>query len=434
MSEKHEVPLPTVALAGFDAGLSEEEQGAQAGLHRFAREVMRPLGRELDKMPAEQAYLAGSPFWQFHAEALKLGLGGDAMAGLPPDAAARMEGLVVSELAWGDAGLAVSLGAGGLAATMAQASGEQELIDLCAGKLGCWCATQPDRGSDGLILYAEERFPGSMANKGNLHATFTADEVIFNGQTSAWVSNGPVAQVALVDTVADYGSGFHDAQGNTYGCNVIVPLDIKGVSRGKPLEKLGKRPLPQGEIYFDNVRVPRRFAIATRDDYEIKHAMAWAHAGTAMSHIAAGLARAAFEMALTYVHERKQGGTLLANLQLTQYRLGGIGAKVGGDRGVQLGGLDRQEQAVLVGAGHAGSVHQQDHVGRRCRAFGLQAGHDAGVVGVHAVDLDARGLGEVLVHRLVRLVVAGGVDVQDLVLGQGVQGRGGSQDNREQGE
>jgi acyl-CoA dehydrogenase len=297
-------------------------------MHRFAREVMRPIGREVDRMPADQAYLPGSPFWQFHGEMMKLGMGPDAMMGMPPALAARMEGIVVEELAWGDAGLAVSAGAGGMPMLMSMASGQQELIDLCAGKLGCWCATQPDRGSDGLTLYPEERFPGSQGNKGNLQATFTADEVIFNGQTSAWVSNGPVAQVALMDIVADYGQGFFDEHGSTYGCNVIVPLDIKGVSRGKPLEKIGKRALPQGEVFFDNVRVPRRFAIATRDDYELKHAHAWANAGTAMSHIATGLARAAFEAALAYVHERRQGGTLLANLQLTQYRLGGIGTKV----------------------------------------------------------------------------------------------------------
>ncbi|MCK6401345.1 MAG: acyl-CoA/acyl-ACP dehydrogenase [Sphaerotilus natans subsp. sulfidivorans] len=328
MSSHITVPLPSVAPTGFDAGLNEVETATQQGLHRFAREVMRPLGREIDRLTADKAYAPGSPFWQFHAEAMKAGLSGDATAGLPPDQAARLEGIVINELGWGDAGLAVSLGAGGLPALMAQASGNQELIDLTLGKLGCWCATQPDRGSDGLTLYAQERFPGSKANKGNLQATFTKDEVIFNGQSSAWVSNGPVAQVALMDIVADYGEGFHDAQGNTFGCNVIVPLDIKGVSRGKPLEKLGKRPLPQGEIFFDNVRVPRRFAIATRDDYELKHAHAWAHAGTAMSHIASGLARAAFEMALAYVHERRQGGALLADLQLTQYRLGGIGTQV----------------------------------------------------------------------------------------------------------
>jgi acyl-CoA dehydrogenase len=329
MQSRHEVALPTVGLSGFDAGWSEEELGAQEAIHRFAKEVMRPLGREIDKMPADQAYLPGSPFWQFLVEAQKAGLDDNsAMEGMTAAQRARMEGIVIQELAWGDAGLAVVAGVGALPMQMAMATGNQELIDLCAGRLGCWCATQPDRGSDGLMLYENERFPGSRANKGNLQATFKGDEIIINGQSSAWVSNGPVAQVALMDIVADYGDGFYDEHGNTYGCNIIVPLDLKGVSRGKPLEKIGKRAQPQGEIYFDNVKVPARFALATQDDYEDKHAMAWAHAGTAMNHLAAGVARSAFELALAYVHERKQGGTLLANLQLTQYRLGMIGAKV----------------------------------------------------------------------------------------------------------
>ncbi|MES2260926.1 MAG: acyl-CoA dehydrogenase family protein [Pseudomonadota bacterium] len=47
-----------------------------------------------------------------------------------------------------------------------------------------------------------------------------------------------------------------------------------------------------------------------------------------MSHIATGLARAAFELALGYVHERRQGGAMLSAHQLTQYRLGVIGSKL----------------------------------------------------------------------------------------------------------
>ena len=219
MAMHQEVPLPAVGLSGFDCGLSEEELSVQEAMHRFAREVMRPLGREVDRLPASQAYQPGSPFWQYHAEAQKLGFGPEATSGLPPEQAARMEGVVVEELAWGDAGLAVSTGAGAMPMVMARASGEKELIDLCEGKLGCWCATQPDRGSDGLILYPEERHPGSRGNKGNLQAKFTSDEIVFNGQTSAWVSNGVVAQVALMDIVADYGDGFYDEQGTTYGCN-----------------------------------------------------------------------------------------------------------------------------------------------------------------------------------------------------------------------
>lgn len=328
MTSNHHVPMPDVSRSGFEAGLSEEERSIQDGVHRFAKEVMRPLGRELDRMPAEEAFAPGSPFWDFHKQASQMGFGPDATQGMPPAATARIEAIVLEELSWGDAGLAVSIGAGGMPILMASASGKKELIDMCQERLGCWCATQPDRGSDGLVLYGQERHPGSKGNKGNLQARFVGDEIIINGQTSAWVSNGAVAQVGLLDIAADYGDGYYDAEGNTYGTNIIVPLDLPGITHGKPLEKLGKRALPQGEVYFDNVKVPKRWAIANGDDYEIKHAMAWAHAGTAMSHLASGLARAAFEHALAYVHERRQGGALLAEHQLTLYRLGSMGTKV----------------------------------------------------------------------------------------------------------
>ena len=46
----------------------------------------------------------------------------------------------------------------------------------------------------------------------------------------------------------------------------LIPLDLPGVSRGKPLDKHGQRPLPQGEIFFDEVRVPAKYAIATGAD------------------------------------------------------------------------------------------------------------------------------------------------------------------------
>lgn len=328
MGSANAVALPWVELSGFDAGLTEEQQSIQKGLNRFAREVMRPVARELDAMAPERAYEAGSPLWTFHQELAALGVGPEATAGLDPLAASRMEAIVIAELGWGDVGLAVSAGAGEMPIRAALQSGSGELIEMCTGKIGCWAATQPDRGSDGLLLYPQERFPGSKGNVGNLYAKFQGDEIVINGQSSAWVSNGYVAQVALLDIAADYGDGFHDAEGSAYGCNIVVPLDLPGISKGRPLAKLGKRALPQGEVFFDNVRVPARWAVATRDDYDLKHAMAWAHAGTAMSHVATGLSRAAFELALSYASERRQGGALLADLQLTQFRLGAMGAKV----------------------------------------------------------------------------------------------------------
>ncbi|MCB1731996.1 MAG: acyl-CoA dehydrogenase, partial [Halieaceae bacterium] len=119
-----------------------------------------------------------------------------------------------------------------------------------------------------------------------------------------------------------YGNGFLDENGRPHGVTVIIPLDLPGVSRGKPLEKIGQRALPQGEIYFDNVKVPKRFAVALQDEYYGNVASAWSFAGTHMGQVFTGVARAAFEMALHYCHERKQGGQLLIDHQLTRYRLG----------------------------------------------------------------------------------------------------------------
>ena len=200
-------------------------------------------------------------------------------------------------MGWGDGGLATSLAAAQFPLVLAASAGNQELVELCTGKIGCWLITQPDRGSDVQVLYAEDWPTGVPGNKGNVTAKVTDGEIVLNGQCSAWVSNGAVAQVALGYIGADYGEGFYGEDGRPHGVAVIVPLDLPGVSRGKPLDKIGQRALPQGEIYFDNVRVPKRFAVALKDEYYGNMASAWSYAGTHMSQVFTGMARAAFELA-----------------------------------------------------------------------------------------------------------------------------------------
>ena len=317
-----QVYLPSVEYSGFEPQLSEEERAVQGTVHKLAKEAIRPLGRALDRMTAEQVVAPGSPYWDFFAQAGQLGLGPEELSGLDPVAAMRLEALIAEELGWGDAGLAVSLGAGSIALIAALSSGNQELIEMVRGRIGCWIITQPDRGSDATRLYADQCIAGDKGNKGNLTAKVTADEIIINGQCSAWVSNGASAQVALMYIAADYGKGFFPDGPMPTGIGVIVPLDRPGVTRGKPLEKIGQRALPQGEIFFDNVKVPRRFAVAEGDGFYPGFAASWSFAGTFMGNVFGGVARAAFEMALAYAHERKQGGALLAEHQLVQYRLG----------------------------------------------------------------------------------------------------------------
>ncbi|MPV66813.1 acyl-CoA dehydrogenase family protein [Burkholderia sp. BE17] len=320
---KKEVTLPDVGLTGFETPLSEEESAIQHTVHRFAKDVLRPLGTELDKMTAEQVAAPGSPYYSLWPEFAKLGLEPAAMASLPPETALRIESMISEELGWGDSGLAVSIGAGSMAVEIASSLGNKELLELSMGRIGCWIGTKPDFGSDFQIFDMQRDWPaGVPGNTGNLWGQVGKDEIVINGQSSAWVSNGAVAQVAVAYMSADYGDGRLDKQGRPYGVAAIVPLDLPGVTRGKPLEKIGQRALPQGEIYFDNVRIPKRFAIALKDDYDGNFASAWSNAGTHMAHIFTGVARAAFEHALQYCHERRQGGRLLIDHQLTRYRLG----------------------------------------------------------------------------------------------------------------
>ena len=320
---KSELTLPAVGLTGFETPLSEEEAAIQGVVHQFARDVLRPIGRELDKMTAAQVCAPGSPFWSIFEEAAKLGMTPDLLEQFEPSVAHRLESIIGEEMGWGDAGLAVSLTVMNFPLEMARAVGNQELVELCAGKIGCWMITHPDKGTDVGAFDMQREWPaGQPGNKGNMLAKVGADEIVINGQCSAWVSNGAVAQVALGYLSADYGNGFLDENGRPHGVTVIIPLDLPGVSRGKPLEKIGQRALPQGEIYFDNVKLPKRFAVALQDEYYGNVASAWSFAGTHMSQVFTGVARAAFEMALHYCHERKQGGQLLIDHQLTRYRLG----------------------------------------------------------------------------------------------------------------
>ena len=315
--------LPEVGLTGFETPLTEEEAGVQQVVHRFAREVLRPLGEELDRMSADAVAAPGSPYYTVFAEYAKLGLDPTMMAELPPEVAVRMESLIGEELGWGDGGLGVSLGAAAFPALMAASVGNAELVELCTNRIGCWMITHPDKGSDVQVFDMARDWPaGKPGNKGSMWGRIDGEEIVVNGQCSAWVSNGAVAQVALGYIGAEYDGSFYEADGRPNGMALIIPLDVPGVWRGRPLDKIGQRSLPQGEIYFDNVRVPKRYAVALGADYYGNMASAWSYAGTHMAQVFTGVARAGFEHALAFVSERKQGGQAIIDHQLTRWRLG----------------------------------------------------------------------------------------------------------------
>ena len=304
--------------AGLEPQQSETETAILAGVRRFADKVLRPVGRQLDELhDPNQVIAAGSPLWKVFTEFQALGLTVEAIFGLPPDERGRIMSSAFEELGRGDGGLAIVLAASTVPWLVMHAMRKHDLLQRYPeNSVGCWGITEPDHGSDILDFGRQIAHPGSSYGKPNCIVRVEGGELVIRGQKSAWVSNGPIAQLCCLYAALDDGSGEHKQ------CVVLVPLDRPGVSRGKVLDKLGQRALPQGEIFFDGVRVPLDHMIA-RPGAEYAQAIygVLAEANSIMSSIWTGAASAAYEHALDYAHTRKQGGVPIIQHQNVRSRL-----------------------------------------------------------------------------------------------------------------
>ena len=300
-------------------GLSAEGQAIFDAAHRFARDVLRPVGRQLDQLADPADVIApGSDLWEVHTKYRQLGVHQlAAIEEFDPGERALLSALVSEEMGWGDSGLAISLSVGGFTRFFAPLTGDAELIDRYAGpdstSIGCWAITEPDHGSD-TLSFTESSFTSPVV-KANCIARRDGDDYVIRGNKAAWVSNGTIADVATLFCSIDGDAGF--AKGGV----CIVPLDLPGVSRGRPLDKMGQRALPQGEIHFDDVRIPAHWMVIDPDAYvptvEMVLAIANAHMGTTF----VGVAGAAYELALEYARNRVQGGAPIADHPAVRARL-----------------------------------------------------------------------------------------------------------------
>jgi acyl-CoA dehydrogenase len=314
----------------FNEMLSDTEQAVRDTLRRFALEVLRPVGNELDKLTPEEVIAKDSIYWEAHKKYLELGM--DQFtddASLTPVELARISALSSEMMGWGDAGLAISLGLGGMPAGFAQMTGNAELIARCSPEsIGCWALTEPGHGSDTVDMHGDER--GDKNFRGDCVAKKDGDNFVINGQKSSWVSNGSFAENAGLFCT------YEDDSGVQGGGTFVVPLDLPGVSRGKPANKIGQRPLNQGEIFFDNVVIPADYMIAGPDVYDGFLHMVLTGANAGMGSLFVGLARAALEHAVDYAKERVQGGKPIIQHQAVKSRLFEMFRKVEAARALNL--------------------------------------------------------------------------------------------------
>jgi alkylation response protein AidB-like acyl-CoA dehydrogenase len=230
--------------------------------------------------------------------------------------------IYAEEMGWASADFAISLGVAPFPFNFAAMGGSPRLTDEIvrpfaedrgAKYIGCWAITEPRHGSDSLYVGSGQFTRPETAF--DLFARQDGDDWIINGQKSAWVSNGTIATHALTFL------GVDRSRGSAGSAVAIIPLNLPGVTRGRPLDKLGQRALNQGEIYFDEVRIPGDYMLVPTEAYPfiIESVLAGANAG--MGAIFTGVARAAFEEALSYTRQRVQGGTAICEHQAVQLKL-----------------------------------------------------------------------------------------------------------------
>jgi alkylation response protein AidB-like acyl-CoA dehydrogenase len=320
----------------IDINLTEEQKAMRDTVRKFGTEVMRPAGVELDKLhdPAEVT-ADDSVLWDVFKKQRELGLHKmyilKQFGGMMEDIDPMTRLLVLEEMGYADAGLAISLGASSMPFTMAamwtafspnpllQEIVQQYVNDTEGKTIGCWAITEPDHGGD-WSLGGDDPSCGP-----SVRGVLEGDEYIVNGQKAAWVSNGTIATHALFHV------GLDPARGMKGQGVAIIPLDLPGISRGKPLDKIGQRPLNQGEVFFDNVRVPKDYMIipdmSAMEQLGMGEELFLSTANGGMAVLFAGLAKAAFDEAFNYAKERIQGGVPIIehqNIKLKIFKMFGM--------------------------------------------------------------------------------------------------------------
>ena len=223
----------------FSLELSQDQKDLRDWVHGFAEGVVRPAAAEWDEREETP--------WPVIQEAAKIGLYSfEGLAQFWSDMSGLSLPIVNEELFWGDAGIGMSIMGTTLAVAGIFASGtpEQlaEWVPQCFGtpddpKVGSFCVSEPDAGSDVSSLRTRARYDEST------------DEWVLNGQ-KAWATNGGIAHVHVV--VASVDPELR-ARGQAA---FVIPPGTKGLEMGTKVKKHGIRASHTADVFLDDCRVP----------------------------------------------------------------------------------------------------------------------------------------------------------------------------------
>jgi alkylation response protein AidB-like acyl-CoA dehydrogenase len=176
--------------------------------------------------------------------------------------------------------------------------------------------SEPGAGSDNRLPPADDPKAGLK-----LRAERHGDEWILNGE-KCFIANASVGKLFFIDARTDPNAPLK--QGTTM---FLVPRDTPGFRIGKVFNKAGWRFYQNGEMIFENARVPHANVVGPVNGSDMKaHAAGDRTGGDLFGDLelaanALGVCDDACEMALTLARTQKRGGRILLDQQLVQLKL-----------------------------------------------------------------------------------------------------------------
>ena len=210
------------------------------------------------------------------------------------------------------------------------------LPKLCSGEhVGALAMSEPNAGSDVV----------SMKLKAEKHG----DYYVLNG-SKMWITNGPDADTYVIYAKTDTTAG---SKGITA---FIVERDYPGFSRQQKLDKLGMRGSNTCELVFENCQVPAENILGGEGRGVAVLMSGLDYERTVLSGGPVGIMQACLDVALPYIHERKQFDQPIGEFQLMQGKIADMYADLNASRAYlyavaracDLGQDSRKDAAAVI--------------------------------------------------------------------------------------
>ncbi len=285
----------------LDFGLGETADMLRDSVRAFASDRIAPRAEEIDKtntFPRDLWPEMGE--LGLHGITVEEDYGGSGLGYLE-------HCISMEEVSRASASVGLSYGAhSNLCVNQIRRNGTDEqkrryLPKLISGEhVGALAMSEPGAGSDVVSM--------------KTRADKKGDRYILNG-SKMWITNGPEADTLVVYAKTDMNAG---PRGIT---TFLIEKDFKGFSTAQKLDKLGMRGSDTCELVFEDCEVPEENVLGQEGKGVNVLMSGLDYERVVLAAGPLGIMQAALDVAMPYVHERKQFGQPIGTFQLVQGKI-----------------------------------------------------------------------------------------------------------------